>query len=131
MRLVWCEAREHERLDVTNEILVVLLWVLLGYAALAGHRLRRLMQPGEKRGELVRDPPPFVCEEPAERGGVELPAGEDRVAGERAVGGLVDVVGDADRGRSVATYSWPSASGSPSASSCFCALRRIGTSGCC
>ena len=54
------------------------------------------MQRGEKRGELVGDPPPFVCGEPAERGGVELPADEDRVAGERAVGGLVDVVGDAD-----------------------------------
>ena len=94
MRFVWCEAREHERLDVTNEVgLVVLLWVLLGYAALTGHRLRRLMQRGEKRGELVGDPPPVVCGEPAERGSSGRradPAAEDRVAGERAVGGLVD-----------------------------------------
>lgn len=54
------------------------------------------MQRGEERGEPVRYALPLRSGEPIERGDVQLPAREKRVAGEGPVGGLVDVVRNAD-----------------------------------
>ena len=90
------EAREHERLDVAAKIVEVLPRVRFGDTELSRGRFRDLVDRGEERGELVRDPSPLVVGELAEGIDVQLAAGEQRVAGERAVGGPVGVVGDAD-----------------------------------